>query len=113
MEEKKSILVSFRLTETEFKPYESLFRETNLTKTEFFRGVFLSKKYEFTVNENRPVDYQKLVFLFNKSSNNINQVAYKLNDTHRNGTVSESLYRETLNRLISIESLMQRVIDDC
>lgn len=112
MAEKKTELISFRLTKSEFKPYKQIIETTSLSKTEFFRKIFLSGKYEFHVNECKPKEYKKIIFLLNKSSNNLNQLARKLNQTHKTGIVSESLYKETLNRLISIESLMKRVIDD-
>lgn len=111
--ENKNIPISFRLTDSEFKPYKDVLDRTSLTKTEFFRGVFLDKKYTFNVNEKRPVEYDRLVFLFNKTSNNINQIAHKLNGAYKGGVVSEKVYVESLNNLISIERLLKGGISKC
>ncbi|MFA0073428.1 plasmid mobilization relaxosome protein MobC [Vibrio cyclitrophicus] len=111
--ENRSVPISFRLTESEFEPYKYVLAKTELTKTDFFRSVFLNKQYTFNVNEKRPVEYDRLLFLFNKTSNNINQIAHKLNGAYRGGIVSEKVYVESLNNLISIERLLKGGIDKC
>ena len=111
--ENRTVPISFRLTESEFGPYRKVLESTELTKTDFFRGVFLDKKYTFHVNERRPVEYDRLLFLFNKSGNNINQIAHKLNSAYRGGIVSEKVYLETLNNLISIEHLLRGGLEKC
>lgn len=111
--ENRNIPISFRLTESEFEPYKRVLSQTTLTKTDFFRGVFLHKKYTFNVKERRPVEYDRLLFLSSKISNNINQLAKKVNQSYRSGVVSERIYVETLNNLISIEKSLSRALDKC
>ncbi len=111
--ENRSIPISFRLTASEFELYTDVLARTKLTKTDFFRGVFLEKKYTFHVHEKRPVEYDRLLFLFNKTSNNMNQIAHKLNGAYRRGIVSEKVYVEYLNNLISIERLLDGYINKC
>ncbi|MGF1871970.1 MobC family plasmid mobilization relaxosome protein [Photobacterium indicum] len=110
---KRTELVSFRLTKDEYRPYKLIVEKTDLSKSDLFRRVFLSKDLTFNVKENKPIDYTRLVFYFNKSSNNINQIAHKINEAHRSGVVSERLYTDTLNRLITIERLLKKGLDKC
>ena len=111
--ENRTVPISFRLTESEFGPYRKVLESTELTKTDFFRSVFLERKYTFHVNERRPVEYGRLLFLFNKSSNNINQIAKKLNNAYRVGVINEKIYVETLNNLITIERSFIGAMDKC
>ncbi|MGD1336113.1 plasmid mobilization protein [Vibrio harveyi] len=111
--ENRSVPISFRLTESEFAPLKKVLEETDLTRTDFFRRVFLGNEYQFTIKEQPPKEYDRLLFLFNKSSNNINQVAHKLNSAYRSEVISEKVFLESLNTLISIERLMKGAIDKC
>ncbi|RJX65820.1 plasmid mobilization relaxosome protein MobC [Vibrio sinensis] len=111
--ENKNVPISFRLTESEYEPYKKIMETTELTKTEFFRRIFLNQEYTFNVNERRPVEYDKLLFIFNKSGNNLNQIAHKLNSAYRGNVISEKVYIETLNNLISIERLLQGALNKC
>lgn len=111
--ENKSVAISFRLTESEYKPYKDILGHTELTKTEFFRNVFLNKQYTFNVKERRPVDYHRLIFYFNKASNNINQIAKRLNEDNKKGIISQKTYEKGINELITIQSNLQRLLNDC
>lgn len=110
---KRTELISFRLTEKEFKPYKLIIDKTDLSKTDLFRQVFINKKLVFNVKENKPVDYNNLIFYFNKTSNNINQIAHKLNEAYRAGIVTERLYIDALNKLITIERLFKKGLEKC
>ncbi|RMT27412.1 Relaxosome component, partial [Pseudomonas savastanoi] len=54
----------------------------------------------------KPQDYHRLLFFYNKTSNNINQLAHKVNSAHRNGIISEKTYTLWLNKLTAIEALL-------
>lgn len=111
--EKRSESISFRLTPTEFLPYKRILEITDLNKTDFFRSVFLSKQYSFTVKENKPIEYKKLLFLVSKSSNNINQIAHRLNLDSNKGIITQHSYNIALNRLKVIEDQLRRLLDAC
>ena len=40
----KSKVISFRLTEEQYKPYDELLKKSNKSSSEFFRELFLSKE---------------------------------------------------------------------
>ncbi len=111
--ENRNVPISFRLTESEYEPFKLILETTELTRTAFFRRVFLNNEYQFDVKERPAKEYDRLLFLFNKSSNNLNQVAHKLNSAYRSGVVSEKVYLETLNNLVSIECLLRGALDKC
>jgi hypothetical protein len=111
--EKKDVLISFRLTESEYEPYKEILEKTELSKTDFFRGVFLQKQYTFNVQECKPVEYGKLMFIFNKTSNNINQIAKRLNAENKEGIISQRSYNIAINKLIAMQSQLKRMLDAC
>jgi hypothetical protein len=108
----KTRVLHFRVTESDFAEFDQKLKQTGMTASEFFRDVFLNAKVTFNVKQARPVDYHKLVFIYNKAGNNINQLAHKVNSDHRQGIISESVHLKWLNKLASIESLLQAGISN-
>jgi len=108
---KKSRVLHFRCSEEDFAEVEQKLKVAGMTASEFFRDVFLNSKITFNVKAAKPVDYHRLLFIYNKAGNNINQLAHQVNAVHRRGVLSESLYIKLLNRLVSIESLLLSGID--
>jgi CRISPR/Cas system CSM-associated protein Csm3 (group 7 of RAMP superfamily) len=105
--QKKNRVLHFRVTEADYAEFDEKLKQTGMTASEFFRDVFLNSKITFNVKQAKPVDYHKLVFIYNKAGNNINQLAHKVNADHRRGIISESIHLKWLNKLASIESLLQ------
>jgi len=101
---KKTRVLTLRVTEEDFAEIDKKLKATGMTTSEFLRDVFLNSKVTFNVKESRPVDYQRLLFFYNKASNNINQLAHNVNAANRRGLLSESVYLKWLNKLASIES---------
>ena len=114
MKKNKGVVVSFRLTEEEFAPFQSLLEKSDKTKSEFFRDIFLSKEknINITFNELKPVDYYNILRVVNKSGNNLNQIARSFNSANKSGTISERIYLKGLNLLISINAHLKRALND-
>ena len=114
MKKNKGVVVSFRLTEEEFAPFQSLLEKSDKTKSEFFRDIFLSKEKNInnTFNELKPVDYYSILRVVNKSGNNLNQIARSFNSANKSGTISERIYLKGLNLLISINTHLKRALND-
>lgn len=55
---------------------------------------------------------QRLIYLFNKTSNNINQLAHRANVDFNAGTISEATYSGILNQLELMGRYMKAVIND-
>ncbi|EAW9501218.1 molybdopterin-guanine dinucleotide biosynthesis protein MobC [Salmonella enterica] len=103
---KKDRVVAFRLSQSEFTKFEEKLVVSEMSKSEFFREVFLNSNVNITVKGAPSKELKNLVFIYNKASNNINQIAYKLNLAHQMGRISDSLYIRILNRLVDIRELL-------
>lgn len=110
--QKKTRVLHFRVTEADFAEFDLKLKQTGMSASEFFRDVFLKSKVTFNVKQVKPVDYHKLIFIYNKAGNNINQLAHKVNGDHRRGLISESIHLKWLNKLASVESLLQAGISN-
>lgn len=114
MKEKKAKatnLVSFRLTDEEYQPIKNAIENSTLTKTEICRAVFLNQQFTFNLKQSKPVDYNKLIFIFNKASNNINQIAKVVNTENQKGTLTDEKFNAILNKLITLESYLNGFIE--
>jgi hypothetical protein len=108
----KNRVYTFRLTEEESEIFEEKLQSSAMTKSEFFREIFIKSNVNLTVKAAPNKDYSRLIFIYNKSSNNLNQIALNINKANRNGIISSSLYQKTLNELISIRELFLRGINN-
>lgn len=99
----KDQVLSIRATDEELAPLEELRKKAGINKSRFYSQVLLSKNPVF---KEASQHFLRMLFLYNKSSNNLNQLAHQVNSSHRRGLVSDSVYAKWLNTLISIESLL-------
>lgn len=108
----KDKVVAFRLSQSDFAQFEEKLASSNMKKSEFFREVFLNANINITVKGAPSKDLQHLTYLFNKSSNNLNQIAHRVNSAYMSGLISERLYKTTVNSLIDIRTLLLSEIKD-
>lgn len=106
----KSIHVTFRLTKEEYAPFEKVMSELELSKSAFFRLLTLNNINHYQPNQKQKPDYRKCLHYLNKTSNNMNQIAYRLNIDHQKGIITSSLYKNILNILIEIKDSLNRVV---
>lgn len=108
----KSEVISFRLSSEEYEKYRVAIEKSGISKSEFFRSVFLdlSPVVELKEAKNKNIDYKKLVFLVNKSSNNLNQIAFQLNAGAKQGIITQSVVNRAINYLFSIEKLLKKAV---
>ncbi|CNK26201.1 Uncharacterised protein [Yersinia aldovae] len=107
MAEKKTIVVSFRLEEEEFEPYRILLEKSTMSRSAFFREIFIAHKKEITLKEKSSPDYKTLLFYVNKASNNINQMARLGNKANKSNLITEDTYIKMLNQLVSIANSLK------
>jgi len=108
----KNKVVAFRLSQEDFSQFEVKLASSNMNKSEFFRQVFLSANVNITLKSAPSKDLLKLTFLFNKASNNLNQIAHQVNAAHLSGKVSERLYKRVNNALVDIRQLFMVGLQD-
>ncbi|PUA41474.1 molybdopterin-guanine dinucleotide biosynthesis protein MobC [Pseudomonas protegens] len=109
---KRNRVLSFRLSDEEFAAFDEKLKASRMSKSEFFREVFINAKVSFNVKAAPPKEYGRLLFLYNKSSNNINQLTHSVHRAYRRGIVSERLYVKLLNSLVNIEALLLAGVND-
>jgi hypothetical protein len=108
-----TVPITFKLTESQYEPYKKVLETTKVKRGTLFREIFLAKipnDYLGTINSHQA---DRVVFLANKTSNNLNQLARQVHSAHRSGVVSEKVFVEFLNRIISIEETFRKAIDKC
>ena len=113
VKEKATIHVQAKLTPSEFEPFQKAMNETGIKQATLIRQVLLANKDFIVEPKEVPKDRARLLFLANKSSNNINQLAKRVHQAYRGGVVSKRLYMQTLNGLKSIQSLMTKAVKKC
>lgn len=92
-------MVSARFTDEEYEPFKKILDSTEVTKSELFRILVLNKVECLPARNKVTPDYKNLVRIFNKTGNNINQLAKRVNASHKNGMVTDQHYRRWLNDL--------------
>ncbi|WP_421556710.1 hypothetical protein [Pseudomonas kitaguniensis] len=105
----KSSVVSFRLTAEQVAPLQIIADKAELTVPLVCRELILNQSPLFKRSANHK---KRLIFIFNKSSNNISQLAMRSDYLTRKKIVSQQLYVKWLDLLVSIESLFQAGIDN-
>lgn len=102
----KSEIISFRLAPDEFLPFSEKLKLSGMSRSAFFRQIFIDGNVSFTVNAIPDMNYRKLLFYYNKSSNNLNQIAHIANSANVTGQISEITMRKVLVELITIRNIL-------
>lgn len=114
--ESATIHIQTRLTPSEYEPFKTVIENFDIKKSELFRKVILSNEKNMVEvsGSAKETDAQKrMVFLANKTSNNINQIAKKLNQAYRGEVVSERNYLKVLNELVGVRSAFEKGMNKC
>ncbi|WP_172119025.1 plasmid mobilization protein [Halomonas hibernica] len=104
--------VAFRLTEADHAAYIEKVEASGMKPSEFFRECVLTNRTQVVARQKNSADKQRLIYLFNKTSNNINQLAHRANVDFNAGTISEATYSGILNELELMGRYMKAVIND-
>jgi hypothetical protein len=102
--------VSFKLSDADYLTYEAKVKASGLPNSDFFREVVLTNKTQITAKPQKSEDRKRLVFLFDKSSNNLNQLAHRANTDYLAGRLSESVYEQLLLELENIGRYLEATL---
>ncbi|MCY1447503.1 hypothetical protein D9M71_641300 [compost metagenome] len=105
----KGRVVAFRVSDDEFATHAEKQPASGLTMSAYCRRVFLESEVTIVPPSK---NQERLVFLYNKSSNNLNQLAHRINEARRNEIISERLYLNLANQLVAIRELLLSGIQD-
>jgi hypothetical protein len=104
----KDRVVSVRLTDEQYAPHDEIMKRTGVSASAYFRELLTNKHPVF--KEASMAD-ERLVFVFNKSSNNLNQVAKRVHQAHHRGIISQVLFMKLCNTLNAIRDLLLARVD--
>jgi hypothetical protein len=107
----KDIVVSLRLTEEEYSLFADKIEQSSLTRSAFFRNLIMSKSDSVNIEVKDLTAVRELLYIVNKSGNNINQLALRVNAAHKNGLLSDSKFSLFINVLINIQSLLKKAVE--
>jgi len=103
---------SFRLSKTDAEALKNKIEAAGLTKSEFIREYVLKNKTSVVARTSASQDKLKLIQLFNKAGNNINQLARSANIAHKSGRLSEETYLGILKELQHLSRYMKGSLND-
>jgi len=109
--EKLTERVAFRLTKTDHDDYLSKVTGSGLSPSEFFRDAVLSNKTEIIAKPKADEDKKRLIFLINKASNNVNQLAHRANADHAAGLTSQETYVDILQELQAFNRYLKATLN--
>ncbi len=104
--EKLNHTVAFRLTDGDFLGYKRKFSDSGLKQSEFFREHVLSNTTQVVARPVASADARRAVFLLQKASNNVNQLAHRANAEHLAGLLSDGTFSEIVGQLQQLNSFM-------
>ena len=104
--------VSFRLTAADHAAYLAKVDASGLKPSEFFRDAVLTNRTQIVARPKASPERGRLLYLFNKTSNNINQLAHRANADHLAGVISEATYTRILTDLHGLAHYMKAAIKD-
>jgi len=103
--------IAFRLSEADRAAYLEKVARSGLTQSEFFRQAVLTNRTQVIARPVSSADRRRLLYIFNKTSNNLNQIAYRANSEHVRGQLSEATYEELLTQLQMISRYLKCSLD--
>lgn len=103
--------IAWRVSESVKEEFDRQYAEAGMTQSEFLRELLQRNKVTIVAKPRPSLDFKKLVFLFNKAGNNLNQLAHRANGAHLEGTANETTYRGILAALEAIKAQLIRGID--
>ena len=104
--------VSFRLTLPDHAAYLAKASAAGVKPSEFFRDAVLTNRTQVVARVQPSSDKRRLIYLFNKASNNLNQLAHTANAAELAGTVTPATYTGILAELQTLADLMKEAIRD-
>ena len=109
--EKLTRPVSFRLTAADHAAYLAKVEASGLKPSEFFRECVLQNRTQIVARPKASPERGRLLYLFNKASNNMNQLAHAANAAELAGTATPATYAGILAELQAIADAMREAVE--
>lgn len=101
-------VIAFRMkTRDEYDSLKAKIDASGMRPSEFMRDVVLSNRTQIVARKQPSVDRVRVLRLFAKTSNNMNQIAHRLNSDHLRGKLNEGTYEQLLYQLEVIANYLR------
>lgn len=104
--------ISFRLSSEDYATWQEKVQASGLSASEFFRDAVLTNRTQVVARAAPSRDYDRLLYLFNKAGNNLNQLVHRVHTEHLAGTVSEATAAGVLSELQRLTRYMRAALQD-
>lgn len=108
--EKLTEPVSFRLAKPDHAAFVAKVQASGMKESAFLRECVLGNKTQVVAKARPNVDTGRLLYLANKVSNNVNQLAHRINSDHLVGKLNEAAYERLLFELESVTQYMKATL---
>lgn len=102
--------IAFRLSDVDREAYLAKVAASGLTQSEFFRQAVLTNRTQVIARPVSSADRRRLLYIFSKTSNNLNQIAHRANAEHVRGKLSEETYAQMLAHLQIISRYLKSTL---
>lgn len=106
-------VLHIRISSEHKEAFAELVKSSGLTQSEFFRECILKNKTRVMARKVIPVDYKRMLYFYNSTSNNMNQLTHKINKASQDGTITQAHFLKLLNALIDIRELLRSGAEQC
>lgn len=103
--------LNFRIDTESFAAFEEKVKASGMNKSEFFRELVLTNKTQVIERKKTTDNTKYALYLLNKSSNNINQLARAAHIANQKGDISDNIYLSFLESLENHNNLLQAMLD--
>jgi len=105
-EEKLSETISFRVNKKDFLKFEGKRLAAGLDRSKFYRDHVANNTTKVIAKPAASADAKRAVFLLQKASNNLNQLAFRANASHRANQLAENTFDAIVDQLKQLNQFM-------
>jgi hypothetical protein len=103
--------LNFRIDKESFDAFEDKVKAFGGSRSVFFRDMVLNNKTQVIERKKTTDNTKQALYLLNKSSNNINQLARAANIANQTGKISDNIYSSFLAELENQSQLLRALLD--
>jgi hypothetical protein len=104
--------ITYRVSEEDYATYLAKVAEARMSASEFFREAVLKNRTSIVARPSLSIDRQRLLFVVNKTSNNLNQIAHRANSANLKGALSDDKLESMLYQLQIISRYLKATLGE-
>lgn len=105
-----SVIVQTRLKTDDYEAFLWKINKAQMSESAYLRDCVIKNKTKIVVQTDVLANQKKMLFLLNKLSNNVNQLAYRANADHARGKLGQGQYESIVYDLNKITQWAKGVI---